>query len=274
MSDATSHDAKDGAGPPSTARRDQLISIERAVQSLWKRHRVFSADADRSPRDPSSKYFATFPYPYMNGALHLGHAFTLAKVDYACGYQRLKGKNVLFPFGFHCTGMPIAASADKVKREIQLYGNPPNFPKEDDEGEVDGEGEAEESKEEKKEGKKKAPPAADGKASNEEGQTDEQRRSERKDVEHHHQEALEGLSSSTTGAKRKEEASAEEMERLAATAATAPIAEEAATKADKKRKVGISHTAHTTSRHPSTNTASRQPPSFCPDASYLTVLSS
>lgn len=26
------------------------------------------------------KYFGTFPYPYMNGLLHLGHAFTISKV--------------------------------------------------------------------------------------------------------------------------------------------------------------------------------------------------
>ena len=28
----------------------------------------------------SETYFVTFPYPYMNGALHLGHAFTVSKV--------------------------------------------------------------------------------------------------------------------------------------------------------------------------------------------------
>lgn len=35
---------------------------------------------------------------------------------------------VLFPFGFHCTGMPIKACADKLKREMELYGCPPKFP--------------------------------------------------------------------------------------------------------------------------------------------------
>lgn len=55
----------------------------------------------------------------MNGRLHLGHAFTLTKSDFMAGYQRLLGKRVLFPFGFHCTGMPIMACADRLKRELQ-----------------------------------------------------------------------------------------------------------------------------------------------------------
>lgn len=29
---------------------------------------------------PDEKFFGTFPYPYMNGLLHLGHAFSLSKV--------------------------------------------------------------------------------------------------------------------------------------------------------------------------------------------------
>ncbi|ETN97635.1 hypothetical protein RFI_39894 [Reticulomyxa filosa] len=74
--------------------------------------------------------FGNSPYPYMNGILHLGHAFTLTKAEFAAGYQRLKGKNVLFPFGFHCTGMPIAACAQKIREEISHFGNPPQFPKE------------------------------------------------------------------------------------------------------------------------------------------------
>lgn len=83
------------------------------------------------------KYFVTFPYPYMNGRLHLGHTFTMSKCEFAVGYQRLKGKKCLFPFGLHCTGMPIKASADKIKRELEDYGFPPNFPPEPTEEEVE-----------------------------------------------------------------------------------------------------------------------------------------
>ena len=64
----------------------------------------------------------------MNGRLHLGHAFSLTKAEFAAGFKRLRGYNVLFPFGFHCTGMPIQAAANKLKNEIATYGNPPQFP--------------------------------------------------------------------------------------------------------------------------------------------------
>jgi leucyl-tRNA synthetase len=70
----------------------------------------------------------TFPYPYMNGRLHLGHTFTISKAEFAVGYERLKGKRCLFPFGFHCTGMPIKACADKLKNELEQFGFPPVFP--------------------------------------------------------------------------------------------------------------------------------------------------
>ena len=32
---------------------------------------------------PAEKFYGTFPYPYMNGLLHLGHAFSLSKVQYS-----------------------------------------------------------------------------------------------------------------------------------------------------------------------------------------------
>ena len=75
----------------------------------------------------------TFPYPYMNGRLHLGHAFSLTKAIFRAQYERNKGKNVLFPFAFHCTGMPIQAAANKLKAEIKQFGCPPKFPEQDPE---------------------------------------------------------------------------------------------------------------------------------------------
>ena len=37
----------------------------------------------------------------------------------------------------HCTGMPIKACADKLKREMEDFGFPPNFPEEVENVEID-----------------------------------------------------------------------------------------------------------------------------------------
>lgn len=81
--------------------------------------------SDEELHDKYPKWMGTFPYPYMNGTLHLGHAFSVSKVEFAAGWERLKGKRALFPLGFHVTGMPIKASADKIVRELEMFG--PDF---------------------------------------------------------------------------------------------------------------------------------------------------
>ncbi|XP_046624335.1 leucine--tRNA ligase, cytoplasmic [Neodiprion virginianus] len=112
-----------------TFKVEYLQKIERDVQKQWENAKVYEEDAPLSQRQsPDEKFLATFPFPYMNGRLHLGHTFSLSKCEFAVRYNRLLGKKVLFPFGFHCTGMPIKACADKLKREMETYGNPPKFP--------------------------------------------------------------------------------------------------------------------------------------------------
>ncbi|RWS26990.1 leucine--tRNA ligase: cytoplasmic-like protein, partial [Leptotrombidium deliense] len=105
----------------------QALEFEKVVQKNWENECVFEENAPEGTGN-EEKFMVTFPYPYMNGKLHLGHTFSLSKCEFAVGYQRLKGKRCLFPFGFHCTGMPIKASADKLKREIEEFGFPPVFP--------------------------------------------------------------------------------------------------------------------------------------------------
>ncbi|XP_077360858.1 leucine--tRNA ligase, cytoplasmic [Festucalex cinctus] len=118
-----------------TAKLDFLRKIELEIQAKWENDKTFENDAATTIGESAhkNKYFVTFPYPYMNGRLHLGHTFSLSKCEFAVGYQSLKGKKCLFPFGLHCTGMPIKACADKLKREMELYGNPPQFPDEEEE---------------------------------------------------------------------------------------------------------------------------------------------
>jgi leucyl-tRNA synthetase len=117
----------------STKRRDALLEIQTTSQALWDAARLFEEDAPESASNiEQPKFLCTFPYPYSNGKLHLGHAFTVSKAEFATGYKRLVGFRCLYPFGFHTTGMPIQACANKLKKELDLYGNPPVFPDTDE----------------------------------------------------------------------------------------------------------------------------------------------
>eukprot|EP00959_Pyramimonas_sp_CCMP1952_P239837 5012062-Pyramimonas_sp.AAC.2 len=102
-------------GAKNTARRDLLLSLQNDAQAKWADTGAFEYDAPEGVKStPDNKFFGNFPYPYMNGMLHLGHGFSLSKLEFAAAYHRMRGKHVLFPFGFHCTGMPIKAAADKI----------------------------------------------------------------------------------------------------------------------------------------------------------------
>lgn len=127
---------KKGLVLENTARRDALIAIEKKYQKIWANEHLFELDAPSVENEPVTmsseelhkkypKFMASMAYPYMNGVLHAGHCFTLSKVEFSIGFERMNGKRALFPLGFHCTGMPILACADKLKREAEMFG--PDF---------------------------------------------------------------------------------------------------------------------------------------------------
>lgn len=59
-----------------------LQKIEREVQAKWEQEKAFEFDAPLEGKTSNDeKYFVTFPYPYMNGRLHLGHTFSLSKCE-------------------------------------------------------------------------------------------------------------------------------------------------------------------------------------------------
>jgi len=126
-----------------TEKRDTLIAIEKKYQAKWQEDGVFQPNAPSTSEIPlhsisaaelrkqQPKFFGTMAYPYMNGTLHAGHTFCVSKVEFTAGFARMQGKRTLFPMGFHCTGMPIKACADKLVNEVKLFGQ--NFEKYSDE---------------------------------------------------------------------------------------------------------------------------------------------
>ena len=96
-------------------KRDKLIEDEKKIQEELQ---IAVINYDYKNKN---KYFVNFPMPYMNGTLHLGHAYTITKADFAARYYQLKGYNVLFPFGFHGTGTPIVSCAKKLREDLTKY---------------------------------------------------------------------------------------------------------------------------------------------------------
>jgi hypothetical protein len=103
------HCVQTGGDAPKTGRRDELLAIQKEAQKKWEELKVFEVDAPEGGSPvPEGRFFGNFPYPYMNGVLHLGHAFSISKLEFASAFHRLLGKRVLFPQGFHCTGEHLA----------------------------------------------------------------------------------------------------------------------------------------------------------------------
>ena len=68
--------------------------IEEKWQKIWEENKIFESE----PIKNKPKIFVTFPYPYIDGPLHVGHAFTSLRCEIYSRYKRLKGYNVLFPW--------------------------------------------------------------------------------------------------------------------------------------------------------------------------------
>ncbi|MEM1550307.1 MAG: leucine--tRNA ligase [Candidatus Bathyarchaeia archaeon] len=86
-------------------------AIEEKWRKKWEEAHLFEAD----PNPNRKKCFVTFPYPYMNGPLHLGHGFTAVRVDVYARFMRMRGYNVLFPWAWHWTGEPIVGASLRIK---------------------------------------------------------------------------------------------------------------------------------------------------------------
>jgi leucyl-tRNA synthetase len=96
-----------------------FAKVEKKWRERWEKEKIFEAKPDKR-----KKFFINFPYPYINGHLHLGHAFSVTRVDVAARYKRMNDFNVLFPQAWHCTGTPVWAAAQRIrekeKKQIEI----------------------------------------------------------------------------------------------------------------------------------------------------------
>ncbi|MDI6916279.1 MAG: leucine--tRNA ligase [Thermoplasmatales archaeon] len=88
------------------------VEIEKKWQRKWENAGIFNGELDSR-----KKFFIIFAYPGISGFLHVGHMRGFTYADIIARYKRMKGFNVLFPAGFHASGLPSVTLAKRVERE-------------------------------------------------------------------------------------------------------------------------------------------------------------
>ncbi len=98
----------------------QQRDIELKWQKIWQEKEIFKPKVDNT----KEKFFITVAYPYANSAMHIGHGRTFTMADIIARYNRVLGKNVLYPMAFHISGTPVLAVADAIakgdKKQIEM----------------------------------------------------------------------------------------------------------------------------------------------------------
>jgi leucyl-tRNA synthetase len=95
-----------------------LAKFEEEAHERWVH--VFEPDPSKT-----EKYYLNVAFPYPSGAMHVGHGRTYIVPDVVARFQRMKGKQVLFPMAFHVTGAPVVGISKRIAKKdektIRLY---------------------------------------------------------------------------------------------------------------------------------------------------------
>lgn len=105
-------------------------------QAEWERAGAFRASDDPQDPRPRSYVLDMFPYPSGEG-LHVGHPKGFIATDVTCRFLRMRGRNVLHPFGWDAFGLPaeqyalatgthpreaVAKNVERFKRQVGILG--------------------------------------------------------------------------------------------------------------------------------------------------------
>ncbi len=89
-----------------------MNQVEKKWQRIWKKENIY-----KSCNNKSDKFYILVELAYSSGDLHIGHWFGWTAPDVYARFQRMQGKNVLFPVGgFDSFGLPAENAA--IKRGI------------------------------------------------------------------------------------------------------------------------------------------------------------
>ncbi|MBU4348196.1 leucine--tRNA ligase [Patescibacteria group bacterium] len=82
--------------------------IESKWQKFWKQKKLFVTKDNVKEK---KNYYHLVMFPYPSGNLHIGHWYNFIGADVHARFKRMKGYNVLSPFGFDAFGLPAENAA-------------------------------------------------------------------------------------------------------------------------------------------------------------------
>jgi len=85
---------------------------EPRLMKSWEESGIYNFQVDSNKKI----YSVDIPPPTISGRLHMGHAFGDSQQDFFVRYKRMKGYNVLNPFGTDNNGLPTLKLIEKEKK--------------------------------------------------------------------------------------------------------------------------------------------------------------
>ena len=85
--------------------------IEHKWREFWEKENIYKFN----PNTDKEIYSIDTPPPTVSGKMHAGHSFSYSQQDFIARFQRMKGKEIFYPFGTDDNGLPTEKLIEKMK---------------------------------------------------------------------------------------------------------------------------------------------------------------
>jgi valyl-tRNA synthetase len=84
---------------------------EPRLQAAWSAAGIYRFD----PADPRPIFAVDTPPPTVSGEIHIGHVYSYVQAEAMIRFQRMRGHNVFYPFGFDDNGLPTERYVERSR---------------------------------------------------------------------------------------------------------------------------------------------------------------